>query len=95
MLFLAMAFCSAEGFTTKKKDGSPHFSATNQPKEQQHDKAPFPASDTARFAFVPGTGQREVVQYFEPDEEEDVSYSVALVACMLSLAVGFGLGYGT
>ena len=46
--------------------------------------------------FVPnGAGAVHAVQYYEVDDEPDVSYSVALVSCMLSLALGFGLGYGT
>ena len=96
LLCLALAFCSAEGFTTKKKERRSHFPANSPPKEQQHEQQSFYTSDTTKFAFTAGTLQGQVVQHYDPPEDEDdVSYSVALVSCMLSLAVGFGLGYGT
>lgn len=98
----AMAIFSAAAFTTKKKERNPRFSA-NSPKDQQKGQKEektfpsFPGSDTTGTfaAFATGNGQGQIVQYYETEEDDDVSYSVALVSCMLSLAVGFGLGYGT
>lgn len=95
LLYVALAFGSAEGFTTKKKERRSHFSPNSPPREQHHEQS-FYAGDTTKFAFTPGTVQGQVMQYYEAlEEEDDVSYGVALVSCMLSLAVGFGLGYGT
>jgi hypothetical protein len=96
MLFLALAFSSVEGFTTKKKERRSHFSPTSQPKEQPHEHISLYSSEKTGFASRPGTIQGQVIQHYDtPDDDEDVSYGVALVSCMLSLAVGFGLGYGT
>jgi len=90
LLFLSLVICTAEGFTTKKKERRSHFPPASRPKEQQY------STDSTTLPFVPGSLHGQVVQYIDPHEEEDdVSYSVALVSCMLSLAVGFGLGYGT
>ena len=95
LLCLALAFCSADAFTTKKKERRSHFPVNSPPKEQQHEQS-FYSSDSVKVAFTAGTVQGRVVQYYDSlEDDDDVSYSVALVSCMLSLAVGFGLGYGT
>lgn len=75
-------------------------SQSQQP-EQQKDAEEFQVpphvyDPNQAVFFVPNeAGAVQAVQYYEVEEEPDVSYSVALVSCMLSLAMGFGLGYGT
>eukprot|EP00429_Kryptoperidinium_foliaceum_P018377 CAMPEP_0176049950 /NCGR_PEP_ID=MMETSP0120_2-20121206/24824_1 /TAXON_ID=160619 /ORGANISM="Kryptoperidinium foliaceum, Strain CCMP 1326" /LENGTH=116 /DNA_ID=CAMNT_0017383381 /DNA_START=261 /DNA_END=611 /DNA_ORIENTATION=- len=110
ILILALAVSAASGFTTKKKDRHHRFQPAGFPKESprenQQQQQPQPQvhyytqedgslPPGAMFAFAGGQYPAQVVEYYEPEEEYDVSYSVALVSCMLSLALGFGLGYGT
>lgn len=104
LLLLTLAFSAAEAFTTKKKERRTIFQHPVVPKESPFDQQPTQdgyaaqpntKGGSAMFAFAPGTTPVQVVQYHEPEEEAEVSYSIALVSCMFSLALGFGLGYGT
>lgn len=105
LLLLTLAFSEVEAFTTKKKERRTPFQHPVFPRESALDQQPHegytPQPNTKSggspimFAFAPGTSPVQVVQYYDPEEEGEVSYSIALVSCMLSLAVGFGLGYGT
>ena len=108
-ILLAIAFPFTNGFTTKKKERRHVFQypviqkdtaleLQSSPEEQ----TPHPSNHNSnnngntKFAFAPGaTPVQQVAHYYEQEDEFDVSYSVALVSCMLSLALGFGLGYGT
>ena len=47
-------------------------------------------SPTAAFS-IPPTAMVAAFEYEE--DEEDVSYEIALVSCIMSLAIGFGTGY--
>jgi hypothetical protein len=98
LLLLTLAFSAADAFTTptKKKERRAAFQHPSVPKDSAFDHHPQEGY-TSMFAFAPSTTPTtaQVVQYYEPEEEGEVPYSVALVSCMLSLAVGFGLGYGT
>lgn len=92
LVVLVAVAMNAEGFTTKKRDSSrPAFSAVSNgavpatAASVEHD-----AADQPVFAFkgmVPV--QVEVV-----DDEIEIGYTTAFVACIASLALGFGLGYG-
>jgi hypothetical protein len=48
-------------------------------------------SPTAAFS-IPPTAMVAALNEYEEDEE-DVSYEIALVSCIISLAIGFGTGY--
>lgn len=49
-------------------------------------------SPTAAFSIPPASMVAALHEY-EYEEEEEVSYEVALVSCVISLAIGFGTGY--
>jgi hypothetical protein len=106
LFVLAMAI-DAYAFmpNSQKTERRPAFSAApvidaSNNKNLQSDHAalptvgPSPAS--AMFALPPSAMVATLsAAYFEEDEEpSDVSYGVALVSCVLSLALGFGIGYG-
>jgi hypothetical protein len=60
---------------------------------------PSTTTATSMFALPPTTSalSSALSAYYEEDNDEeqlDVSYGVALVSCVLSLALGFGIGYG-
>eukprot|EP00534_Pseudo-nitzschia_fraudulenta_P000486 CAMPEP_0201129088 /NCGR_PEP_ID=MMETSP0850-20130426/35792_1 /ASSEMBLY_ACC=CAM_ASM_000622 /TAXON_ID=183588 /ORGANISM="Pseudo-nitzschia fraudulenta, Strain WWA7" /LENGTH=116 /DNA_ID=CAMNT_0047398471 /DNA_START=60 /DNA_END=410 /DNA_ORIENTATION=- len=57
--------------------------------QTQYKPAPSP---TAAFS-VPPSAMVAAIYDYEEDEEEDVPYEVALVSCIISLAIGFGTGY--
>ena len=109
LLLLAIALPFTKGFTTKKKERRPVFQfpafqtdAALELHSSPEEQPPHPSHHNhnnlgnTKFAFAPGaTPVQQVAQYYEQEDEFDVSYSVALVSCMLSLALGFGLGYGT
>jgi hypothetical protein len=106
VLLLALALPFTNGFTTKKKERRPIFQypvfqkdTSLELQSSPEEQTPQPSNHNSgnnKFAFAPGaTPVQHVAHYYEQDDELDVSYSVALVSCMLSLALGFGLGYGT
>ena len=50
------------------------------------------ASPTAAFS-IPQSGMVAALYEYEEDDEDEVSYELALVSCIVSLAIGFGTGY--
>lgn len=86
---------NAEAFAaTKKREPStarPAFAAvaaTVEHEVQQREDPPV-------FAFK---GQAMVpvqVEVVHADDEIEIGYTTGLLACVVSLALGFGLGYGT
>lgn len=100
LLVLAVYECSA--FTTKKRDRRPTFkgaaSAAIEVKEDQHVAAVADGTTGPMFAIPPSAVAPAVVATTSvelPEDEEDIGYGVAVVSCFISLALGFGLGYGT
>jgi hypothetical protein len=99
LLFGLALFGGADAFTTKKREKRPAFKyspAVNnkESKEVAREEHTPAAGPTTRFALPPSAAMLQ--QHGESlDEEIDVSYGTALVTCVLSLALGFGLGYGT
>jgi hypothetical protein len=104
LLLLCLALVGgADAFTTKKREKRPAFKYSpavnnnneyNEMAREEHTPAAT-GTQSARFALPP-TAAMIQQQYAESAEEEiDVSYGTALVTCVLSLALGFGLGYGT
>ena len=106
LVFLVASLMGADGFTTKKqerhqpasfqspvKEGGKKTSDNNNLASHSGATGPlFALPSPAAYAAVPQEYQQFMMMQ---EEEEDVSYGVALVSCMLSLALGFGLGYGT
>lgn len=108
LLVVALALClttCTQGFVpTKKKTSDQHAAFRNEKNSNnknsedelhagtasiQMQYQPTPSS-TAAFSKVIAP----VYEYDEyEDDEEDVSYEVAVVSCIISLVVGFGTGY--
>jgi hypothetical protein len=97
------AFVPNNGQTRERR---PAFSAveseSNNKQQQQQptvmgsSSVPIPAPSTM-FALPPSAMAAALTAAYEEQQAEeggDVSYGVALVSCVLSLALGFGIGYG-
>ena len=88
-------------YTAKKREQRrPAFNAasvTQHQKDAQSQSAPSTASNTAAFAFAPAVAYTYSSAHHDDslDDEELIGYGTALFTCFLSLALGFGLGYGT
>ena len=50
-------------------------------------------SPTAAFSVPPSAMVAAFHEYEFEEQEEDVPYDVALISCIVSLAIGFGTGY--
>ena len=88
----------AGAFTTKKRERRPAFKATSVTKENNdEDSANVPCASCGQmFALLQYPMTPVAVQHYEDSEDElDIGYGTVLLSCMLSLALGFGLGYGT
>lgn len=99
------AFEGAAAFTTKPKherstSKRPAFKSVSHTADeataevQQQQTTTGGGSNTAAFvhpvAVAYGSHART-----EEDDEEVIGYGTAVVSCVLSLVLGFGLGYGT
>ena len=102
ILFFCLALARADPFTTKKRERPAFKSAAvaKEATEAMEEPQQAPSTTTSNnngpmmFAHPPGTMAASIpVHHYE--DEVDVSYGAALVSCVLSLALGFGLGYGT
>ena len=102
LLAIALVLCLSTGtqgfMPTRKKSTDRHtaFSDSNNDEEvhatTQTQYLPA-ASPTAAFS-VPPTAIVAAFQEYEFEEEEaEVPYEVALISCIVSLAIGFGTGY--
>lgn len=95
VLLLLCNLDGASAFTTKQSDRKrPTFSGTEATATAEvHSKRPQPP------AFVgPSHQQQQVAEYYswlEDEEEMEISITTALVSCVLTMALGFGIGYGT
>mmetsp|Transcript_59384 Transcript_59384/g.89570 ORF Transcript_59384/g.89570 Transcript_59384/m.89570 type:complete len:103 (+) Transcript_59384:237-545(+) len=93
VLLISLCFDGSHAFTTKKRERRHAFKSApgvNEAREASHeDQTPV-----ASMVALPTTSSAAATVPVQ-EEEVDVSYGVAMVSCMLSLAVGFGLGYGT
>ena len=96
MLLLAMGQASA--FAPKSREHRAHlpaFKAGGMVKEKQDESSSVPGSAPA-FAFAnPAASMSPAVVQQEEDDEEIIGYGTALISCVISLALGFSLGYGT
>jgi hypothetical protein len=92
-MILLVFLHGADAFTTKKRETARRaFKTPSVTKEET--VTPSASSNSAAFAFAP-----YVVQYVhaEGSLEDDmaIGYGTAIASCIVSLALGFGLGYGT
>lgn len=84
---------NAEAFTTKKRDPARSaFSSVSNgavpAAAVEHETTSAAAADQPVFkGMVP-------IQVEVLEDEIEIGYTTALVACVASLALGFGLGYG-
>lgn len=68
--------------------GQPHSSGQQYQHKQLH-------STANHYAFAPAVVYYQVPSEDNLDDEVVVSYATALISCAITLAIGFGLGYGT
>ncbi|CAB9517378.1 expressed unknown protein [Seminavis robusta] len=104
VLILALT-SRAVAFTAKKLDprsSRPAFKSTASVGKDRDDVSQLPVhGNTPAFALPQGTSlgvsMSPAVYNGDEDEDEDelFSYGTALVSCVISLALGFTLGYGT
>mmetsp|Transcript_25859 Transcript_25859/g.60882 ORF Transcript_25859/g.60882 Transcript_25859/m.60882 type:complete len:103 (+) Transcript_25859:94-402(+) len=90
LLLVAMAAC-VSGFapvSTPRKTVAVSMSKAPEPVEFKQDKAAAVAAFAT--AMAPFAAHAEAV-----DEATVIGYGAGLVACVVSLAVGFAIGYGT
>uniref|UniRef100_A0A7S4EKA0 Uncharacterized protein n=1 Tax=Pseudo-nitzschia australis TaxID=44445 RepID=A0A7S4EKA0_9STRA len=90
LLLVAMAAC-VQGFapvSTPRQAVALSMSSTPEPVEFKKDKAAAVAAFAT--AMAPFAAHADVV-----DEATVIGYGAGLVACVVSLAVGFAIGYGT
>jgi hypothetical protein len=93
LILLLLAVFGADAFTTKQRERHPAFQNVPVVKDtpgQEHS----PPNNTPMFAF-PLMAHAVAIQQEESEDELDIGYGTALLSCVLSIAVGFGLGYGT
>lgn len=111
ILLVCIHFQEAAAFTTQKREPSrvAFQTSSRNSKEDSAAAAPGPApaattrgagssSNTAAFAFAPAQQVQRYAEYYAGEELDDelvIGYGTALVSCILSVALGFGLGYGT
>ena len=100
LLVLLLVCCSVEfgsAFSTTKHDRKrPAFkgkSAEDHPyrQEVQPSSVTAPQQPPTVAAFV----NSAALYYVDEEEEELVSVGLALISCVLTMAIGFGIGYGT
>jgi hypothetical protein len=110
LLFLVVlvGLDGATAFTTKKHDRKrPAFKGLNLKKDEDAQPTTTPhaaagPSNTAAFGVSSAAAQAGAVAYGpyyytveEDDDDELIGFGTAVISCVLSLALGFGLGYGT
>jgi hypothetical protein len=83
------------GSASSSASSAPSQSIVGQPHSgQQHQHKPL-HSTANHYAFAPAVVYYQVPAEDNLDDEVVVSYATALISCAVTLAIGFGLGYGT
>lgn len=87
-------------FTTTKLDprSRPVFKTSSTVNKEKDTLTPSPVPrDTAAFGFSNTAASTAPAVYVEEDDDDEelIGYGTALVSCVVSLALGFTLGYGT
>mmetsp|Transcript_6312 Transcript_6312/g.11493 ORF Transcript_6312/g.11493 Transcript_6312/m.11493 type:complete len:100 (-) Transcript_6312:143-442(-) len=91
VMLVALAM-NAEAFTTKKRD--PARSAFSSVSNGAVPAAAVEHETTSAAADQPVFKGMVPIQVEVLEDEIEIGYTTALVACVASLALGFGLGYG-
>jgi hypothetical protein len=103
VVFLLITLGRSTAFTTKKREPTRRAfksaSVNNNMKEEAAAASPTTAAaaggNSAAFAFAHRAAVAHGMPHDDLDEEVVIGYATALISCALSLALGFGLGYGT
>lgn len=111
LMLALLSLVAVNCFTTQKKDGRPAFQFSALPSKKkdtlQHSSHPHSqhnngggangSGSSAMFALPHSAAKAlQAMQHpVENEDEVDVSFGVVMVSCVLSMALGFGLGYGT
>lgn len=96
LLVLLLAVVGSDAFTTKKRERRPAFKSAPVSMEEQTASTSAAGSAGGPLFAMPSHSMAPALMHPEAAEDElDIGYGTALVSCMLSLALGFGLGYGT
>ena len=109
LLVLAFALCAITGthgfVPTKKKTADQHAAFRNKQdgNKNSNEEEVQPTTVTTQTQYQPATSPTAAFSVtpamvaalyeYEEEDEEVVSYEVALVSCIVSLAIGFGTGY--
>jgi len=96
ILLLATVATSVGAFSPPSNSRA-SFSLQNSPSsaKPQSQEAPINRNHNAAFAAFATAMAPVVVQAAEVDEGVAIGYGAGIVACAVSLAVGFSIGYGT
>eukprot|EP00538_Stauroneis_constricta_P001520 CAMPEP_0119549638 /NCGR_PEP_ID=MMETSP1352-20130426/3292_1 /TAXON_ID=265584 /ORGANISM="Stauroneis constricta, Strain CCMP1120" /LENGTH=121 /DNA_ID=CAMNT_0007595235 /DNA_START=290 /DNA_END=655 /DNA_ORIENTATION=- len=95
--------------TTKEATVDDQNQAPQQQQQQQtyqtadNGATPFPPGAASAYAFAlppnyvvtVNNGQYAIVNPDDVDDDVQIGYGTAIASCLLSIALGFGLGYGT
>jgi hypothetical protein len=92
LVMLVAVAMNAEAFTTKKRD--PARSAFSSVSNGAVPAAAVEHETTSAAADQPVFKGMVPIQVEVLEDEIEIGYTTALVACVASLALGFGLGYG-
>jgi hypothetical protein len=101
MLLVAVANRHAKAFTPKNREhrtAHPAFKAGGMVKEKEESSSSVPVpGSTPAFAFANPAASMSpaVMPQHEEEDDEMIGYGTALVSCVISLALGFSLGYVT
>ena len=103
LLVLALLVSSLAYTAKKQEQRRPAFKASPMATKEEPasgTKAVSTSGNTAAFGFPPAAVAYTSIFHYQQEEdgledEELIGYGTALISCVLSLAIGFGLGYGT
>jgi len=107
VLVLVSTFEGTAAFSTKPKherSKRPAFNMSQKNKDEatakvgHQQKQTTTSTNTAAFGVHPAAAAVAYGSYAHSAEEDDdelIGYGTAVVSCLLSLVLGFGLGYGT
>lgn len=93
--FKAKEDSAPRGSASSSASSAPSQSIVGQhhPGQQHQHKQLHSAAN--HYAFAPAVVYYQVPAEENFDDEVVVGYATALISCALTLAIGFGLGYGT
>ncbi len=104
LFVVVLALCFApdtQGFLPTRKKNTERRSTFGNGDSGEEDVQPsatsmqtqYQTSPTAAFSVPPAAMVAAFHEYQFEEEEEEVPYELALISCIVSLAIGFGTGY--